>query len=504
MKQIIYALSVLLVLLVAGCQKALDINQNPNRPTAASIQPGLMLARSLNSTAARVATAYPFAARWIGYWARSGSYGASSEEESYNITTGFQAVQWSGWYGILFDLDVIEKKATELDQKIYIGIAKIMKTIGFMNLVDMYNNVPYSKAFQLSTNILPAYDKGQDIYNDMLNQLDQAITLLNGALPGDNPGIEQADVVFHGDTGLWKRFANTQRLRLLIHLSQVSGIDVPAQIAKITADGSGLIGSGQTAASQPGYLVDNGKQNPFWNSHELLFNNTESDNYNRANNFSLNLMKGSNDIRYEYYFDRAIQPLGGNIYFGYDYGFVDPNPNNPKAANSSGVGGPGLAKSPTQPQWFFTSVESMFLQAEAIQRGWLPGDAKTAYENAVRESFIWLEVGGSVAQATAAANAYLTSGDPIVDWDQALTPDAKIRLIGTQKYLGLLGINNFEAWVDYRRLGVPNIPLSQAPGVGPNIPIRLRYPQSEYNYNAKNVALENNPNPFSSPIFWDR
>ncbi|RYZ21627.1 MAG: hypothetical protein EOP49_46940 [Sphingobacteriales bacterium] len=76
--------------------------------------------------------------------------------------------------------------------------------------------------------------------------------------------------------------------------------------------------------------------------------------------------------------------------------------------------------------------------------------------------------------------------------------------MGTQKYLGLLGINNLEAWVDYRRLGVPNVPQSLAPGVGPNIPVRLRYPQSEYNYNAKNVAMENNPSPFTSPIFWDK
>ncbi|RYF96578.1 MAG: SusD/RagB family nutrient-binding outer membrane lipoprotein, partial [Chitinophagaceae bacterium] len=434
MKKLVYIFCSLLLLVAVGCQKALDINQNPNRPTQASMEPSLMLARTLNATATRVAVGYPFAARWIGYWTRSGTYGASSEEESYNITTSFQAGQWSGWYGILFDLDVIEKMAIKRDQKIYTAIAKIMKTIGFMNLVDQYNNVPYSKAFQLSENLLPAYDKGADIYNDMLAQLDQAVTLLNGALPGDNPGIEQADIVFQGNTTMWRRLANTQRLRLVMHLSQINGFDFAGQMAKITADGSGLIGSGQTASTQPGYLVDNGKQNPFWNAHELLYNGAEADNYDRANNFSLNLMKNNDDIRYEYYFDEAVQPLNGNVYFGYDYGFVDPNPNNPKAANSSAVGGPGLAKSPTQAQWFFTSVESMFLQAEAIQRGWLPGDAKTAYEQAVRESFIWLGVGGSAAQATAAANTYLASGNAVVDWNQAATPDAKIRLIGTQKY----------------------------------------------------------------------
>ena len=501
MKRLIYSLATLLIV-ATGCKKDFfDINTNPNEPTDASITPNLILPRALHATGSRMATSYDFAAHWMGYWARSGSYGPSTEQESYNITTSYQQDEWSGWYDILTDYNTMEQKATVSGQKFYAGIAKTMKTIGFMYLVDQYNNVPYTDAFKLADGkVQPAYDKGEAIYADLFKQLDQAIVLINEGNDGEaDPILKTADIMFGGDATMWKKLINTQRLKLVVRMSNVSGFNHSAELAKVTADG--FLQSGETAAVNPGYVQDNGKQNPFWNAYEKNYLGDGVDDYNRANNYVLNLLRTNGDIRYQSYFDKAATPLGGNEYFGYDFGFVDPNPNNPKAANSSGVGGPGLARSANQDQWVFTSVESLFLQAEAIQRGWLAGNAKTAFENAVRESFVWLNVGGSAAAAEAAADDYLTSGSSSVNYDGAAD---KVKFIVTQKYLSLVGINNFEAWADYRRVGVPNVPKSLAPSVGPNIPLRLRYPQSEYNLNAANVGKENNPNVFTTGVFWDK
>ena len=503
MKKIIIFSMLLLMIATAGCKRDfLDINVSPNSVTPGSISPDLILPRVEHAIASRMATAYRVPASWIGYWARSGTYGPNAEEESYNITTTFGAGEFAGWYDMLTDLDIMEKKANAIGQTFYEGIAKTLKTIGFMYLVDQYNNVPYSKAFDLANNILPAYDKGDAIYADLLVQLDNALVLIKNATVSDNKNIANADIIFGGNQTNWRRFINTQRLKLLVRQSLIPGFNPAAQIAKITADGSGMIGSGQTASVQPGYLADNGKQNPFWDSHEKLYTGDEADNFNRANNFLLNSYRNNNDIRFQYVFDQAASPVSGNTYYGYNYGEVLPNSDPYKAANSSGVGGPGLAKSATQAQWLFTSVESLFLQAEAIQRGWLPGSAQTAYENAVRESFIFLGVTNPVTTA----NNYLAEALPIVSWSLAATPAAKITLIGTQKYLALPGINNFEAWVDYRRIGVPtNLPLSMAPNrAGRVIPLRYQYPQNEFNYNNANVNAEGTINPQSSTIFWDR
>ncbi len=501
MKRYILLVILSLALFGTGCKKSyLDINQNPNNPTEGSITPDLILPLALHGTAARAGAGYSSLARWMGYWARGGDYGPNNEEETYNITTNFEAGGWTGWYNNLYDYDVMEKKANSSGQKFYEGIAKTMKTVGFMYLVDSYNNVPYSKAFDLAGNITPAYDKGEDIYKDLFVQLDKALVLINAA-DGKDVRLGVADVMFNGDAAMWRKFINTQRLRLALRVSAVASFNKTAELAKVTSDG--YLMSGETAAVNPGYVkaansLGTSQQNPFWDSYEQDLSGVFNDRFNRANNYVLKIFMSTNDIRYTYFFDRAATPLGANIYWGYDYGFVDPNPNNPKSPNSSGVGGPGLAKSFSQDQWLLTSVESMFMQAEAKQRGYISGDAKAAFENAVRESFIWL----GVTNAVATANTYLGSGNAIVDWTSNTD---KIKLIITQKHLALVGIANFEAWADYRRTGFPStLPLSLAPNRGPNIPLRFRYPQSEYNYNSTNVAAENNPDPFTSGIFWDR
>jgi hypothetical protein len=499
MKKYILLIILSFALFFVGCKKSyLDINQNPNSPTEGSITPDLILPLALHSTAQTAGAGYSSLARWMGYWSRGGDYGPSNEEETYNITTTFGAGGWTSWYNNLYDYDVMEKKAKASGQKFYEGIAKTMKTFGFMYLVDTYNNVPYSKAFDLAGNITPAYDKGADIYKDLFKQLDNALALINAA-DGKDVRIEVADIMFKGNAAKWRKLINTQRLRLVLRLSQTTLINHSAELAKVTSDG--FLMSGETAAVNPGYgktanSAGTSQQNPFWDAYEQDLGGVFNDKFNRANNYVLNTFKNTADIRYTYYFDSAAAPIGGVKYYGWNFGEIVPN-TGPGSNAGSGVGGPGLARSPSQDQWLLTSVESLFMQAEAKQRGYLAGDPKAAFENAVRESFIWL----GVTNAVATANTYLNSGNAIVDW---ATSTNKLELIITQKYLGLVGIANFEAWADYRRTGFPStLPLSRAPNRAAKIPLRYRYPQSEYNYNPANVAAENNPDPLTSGIFWD-
>lgn len=501
MKKIIIPIFTLFLLIASGCKKEFfDINENPNSPTAESITPQLILPRSLHAVASRMATSYDYSAGWTGYWARSGTYGPSAEVESYNITTSFQTDEFSGWYDILADVDLMEKKGVASKQTFYVGAAKVLKSIGFMYLVDQYNNVPYKSAFNINENILPKYDKGQDIYNDLLLQLDAAAKIFAAVDKVADPSITTADVMFGGNLTKWRKLVNSQRLKLLLRQSQVFGATVPAaEIAKITADGSGFLGAGETASVNPGYSKLVNRQNPFWDTYKTSALDAIADDYNRANNYVLNKMKGTGDIRYQYFFSTADVPLSGNIYYGYNYGENVPN-SAPKAVNSSNVAGPGLAKSATQAQWVFTSVESLFLQAEAIQRGWLAGVGKTAFRNAVIESFTWL----GVTEANAALN-YLDQSptNATVDYDTATD---KAKFIVMQKYLSLVGVNNFEAYVDYRRLGVPtDLPLSMSSSRASNvIPVRLLYPQAEYNYNAANVGAEGTISAQTSTVFWDK
>jgi hypothetical protein len=304
--------------------------------------------------------------------------------------------------------------------------------------------------------------------------------------------IPTLDIVFNGSTDKWVRFANTLKLRLVLRQSQVNA-NPSAELAKIAANG--LIGSGETVQVTTDFTNVAGKQNPFFALYGKKPDGNDANDYSRANTYIVTVLKSTNDPRLNLFFK---VPSAGGAVTGTTYGA--PTSVNPDGTHSSNIG-VGLAKTFSQPQWIMTSTEALFLRAEAIARGWLPGDAKTVYEAAVRESFIWL----GVPDATNAANTYMAN-NAIADWANAgATADSKSKFIVNQKYIALTGIAPIEVWSDYRRLGIPatNAILSVNPDRGTNpIPVRLLYPQSEFSVNSDNVPK--GVNQFTSTIFWDK
>ena len=141
-----------------------------------------------------------------------------------------------------------------------------------------------------------------------------------------------------------------------------------------------------------------------------------------------------------------------------------------------------------------TDFESLFIQAEAAQRGLISGDAKSLYESAVTQSFIYMNL------TAGAAAAYLSQSTGLVNFDLATDPKT---LILTQKWLSLNGVAPVEIWTDYRRTGIPTIRFSPDPGrVHDSPPVRLLYPQDELNVNNDNVTAVGTIDPFTSKIFW--
>ena len=504
MKKLIIIFTAVTGIVITGCKKGfLDINQNPNQPVESNITANLVLPNALNVTSGRITAGFGFVHHWMGYWAPSGSFSSNTVETTYNITTGFQNGQWTGMYDNLYDYYFMEQKAKAAGQDFYVGIAKIMKSLLFSRLVDLYGNVPYSKAFDIVGNIRPAYDNAATIYADLQTQIMAGINLIKNADVNANPKIAAADIMFGGNKTLWGKFGNTLALRLLIHQSQVSGFSPTAFITAITANGYGFLGTGQNADVSPGYTAD--KPANFWGAYLFNVQGTYSNTFERAQTFVMDEYKSFSDSRIGYFF----KPVrSGSFPAGTFRSVVYGLP--PQTVNAedklSDIGGAdvatggvkkGLGKAFDMRQWILTSVESMFLQAEAIQRGWIAGTAQTAYEDAVRESFRWLAVTGADAAAAAYLAANTTS--PKVGW--AVAPN-KINLIMWQKYYALCGIEALETWTDKRRLNVIPVPLSVAPGTTvTSIPIRLFYPQAEYDYNTENVTAQGTITQ-SSKIFW--
>ncbi len=485
-------IAVCFCLILGSCKKSfLDVNQNPNQATESAITPDLTLAAQLNTIAARNASSWDYLNRWLGYWSASGGYSRATQEMSYAIPNTFGEGTWNNIYYTVSQLKSMERKSEELGWKFYQGISKIMQAHEVGVLVDLYGNVPFTNAWDLAGNIRPSYDNGEDIYKALIPMIDEGIALIKAA-DGSDRNISTQDIVFQGDKTNWAKFANTIKLRLLIHTSNTSTFNVQSEIGKIQAEGSGFLGEGLGAMVQPGYTPD--KPNPYYNAHLFLQNGNEADDYNRANNFVLNLMKNMNDERYK----RFYRPAAATGEFrGTDYG-QDPITEN--AGNRTAGVGYGPVPNATSPMWIMTSVEAMFLRAEAVIRGWLPGDPQAAYNAAVTESFEFLNVPNAETEAT----EYLAGINPRVAWPTSGALQDQIAVLAWQKYFALNGIQANETWTDIRRLGVVNPPLSLAPERGSNpIPVRLLYPSGEYFYNSENVNAQGTINQFTSKIFWD-
>ncbi len=512
--------AVLAITAVTGCKKEdFNINTNPDEITGSTATYSDVFPAALQSTSTIVDANWKFMQNWLGYWARSGDYQAITDEETYTFTNDFQVAIWNNLYANANNYDYVLKNATAAGAGIYAGVARIMKAHAFQMLVDVYGNVPYTQALQGNANRTPKYDKGIDIYKDLFRQLDTAITVLKDPVASSldaNPNIAETDFAYKGDKTKWIKFANTLKLRMLVHVHAVPGFDIAGEMAKITTEG--FLGTGESAHINPGFTPT--KPNPYYRAFVANENGTATGGIIRANAFAIDYYKWNGDPRIDRFYKKPTSPVNA-VQRGVAYG----QPANSANAGQtlSTVDGPGiLPDGASSRAWILTSVESMFLQAEARQRGWITTgpSAQTLYENAITESFIWL----GVPNAATAAATYRTNNATYSDVDFAVSTN-KIWTIMMQKWFALNAVAPFEVWSDYRRININGtghmvyggdgfggsaIGFDEGPPISvwpantrTEIPVRLLYPQNEYNYNPTNVAAEGNVNVFSNRVFWD-
>ena len=507
---LLWVFSILLISTTACKKGTFDINSpNPNALSPGSVGPKYYLSSSLAGTAnlmygginptTGVGTT-TFAGpdilnTWMGYWAASGGYTPSTIIVSYQLTSTVGTVNWDNAYLNLKNYNVIETlSASDPNLGNYKGISKIMQAFVFQRLVDLYNDVPYKEAFS-STTTTPGYDKGSDIYRDLIVQIDSSINIIKTAqtnTDAQNPGLY--DVMFAGKMDMWLKFANTLKLKILLRLTQTS--DGPALA---TSELAGLaqadfLGAGEDASVNPGYSTSsNTQENPYYlNVAKTVTGSAGTNaNYWRANMYAVNFYKSNNDPRAGYFYSPTV---AGDI-VGRKLGSTAGNEGND---NISSVAGPGNAKGPNQPAVIIGAFESFFLQAEAAQRGFVTGIADTLYKNAVEQSFSLL----GVPDALNAADTYISQPNNI-NVNYSASTD-KLRTLITQKWAACNSFDPLESYSDWRRLKIPvDLPVSDYPGSqAPHIPYRLLYPDSESSYNSAVTAKEGAIDIMNSKVFW--
>ncbi len=533
----------LLAATVVSCKKDdFAINTQPSLVTASTVDYKSVLPAALSSTANIQATNWTVLQKWLGFWARSGSYQSIGEEETYSFTNDFGQglTPWNNLYYNATNYNFVITNAKANGAGMYEAIARIMKALDFQMLVDIFGNVPYSQAFDGGNIRTPKYDDDKDIYASLFRELDVAIALLNNAgltSTNNNPGIATNDLVYKGNKTNWKKFANTLKLRMLMHMANttfaagvetntfVASANQVAEMAIITAEGSGFIGVGQSAMINPGY--NDTKPNPYYRLY--ITNETGSPtgtgDQTKANAYAVGPPSGgyygwNGDPRVDKFY---TFPTGATAHRGIPYGEVAGfNPNNTGNRLSFITPSGLLPKGAASDAWILTATESLFLQAEAMRRGILTGSAATTLTAAIRESFT------SLGLTALQADTYIANNAGYVDVDYNSGPanspggySGGMYTIISQKWFALNCIATLEVWSDYRRTnmryGVES-GFARGPAISTNpantktqIPIRMFYPQNEYSFNPTNVAAEGVIDVFTgggntgrNRIFWDQ
>jgi len=268
--------------------------------------------------------------------------------------------------------------------------------------------------------------------------------------------------MYGGNLTKWRKFANSLRLRLAIHLAKVD--PATGQREAQAAIAAGVFQSNADNA-QLLYLAGAPNQNPIYNDAR------GRDDYGMSKTFVDSLLSWR-DPRLPVFAQLNKDTIVANrTYEGMPNGLND-------------GGGPALfyisrygaywRETPAAPLELLTYSEVRFLEAEATQRGWITDNPDTLYTGAIRASMQQYGISDS------ATNAYL-SDTVRVRYNAA----NGLTQIAYQKWVSLF-MQGMEGWTEVRRTGVPAL----VPGpnaVLPKIPERLPYANNELVLNKANV-----------------
>ncbi|ARK10954.1 SusD/RagB family nutrient-binding outer membrane lipoprotein [Fibrivirga algicola] len=523
-KNLIFGLLTLVALGTTSCKDYLDINTNPN--SATSVSAPLVLPQAIVGTAALTVSYNNYGAHFGGYVANAGGFSGFGNLLNYNLVAADYNGLWVSTYDNLQDYKyVIDQSAGVAGQSYFSATAKIMTALQYQRLVDAFGDVPYTEALQGNAGRTPKYDNAATIYQDLIVKLDDAITEINGA---KFPVALNAssDPLFAGNMTLWKQFANTLKLRILVRISGVSALSsfVTTKMAALDKTLGFLT---TDAIVNPGYLKQDGKQNPMWNSW----------GYNVAGALA-NSSRIPTQFIYGFYKGQKLVDNGrGAVIFKNFTAGTTPvnqlgNENNAPTvitnystwytgtfnSASSITNALGILKGPSMGQPIMLATESYFLQAEAQLKGYLPGAFATSFDQGITQSFTYLykDVNNAIGTGkNVAADVATYKADNatsyLVNIGLATTNEQRLEAIITQKYIALNMINSEEGWNEYRRTGYPktnpagngytNIASNKSNSTRPDkLPTRILYPSSEQSYNAANFKAVNQ---FADLIFWD-
>jgi hypothetical protein len=487
----------LVLVLVCGCSDYLDVNTDPNNP--ADAEERLVLPAAQQSIAARVGNYYRITGSlWSQHYTQNNTSSQYITTDNYDVENlNFLEQDFIDMFsGGLNDLRFVKEKAEASENWTNYLIATVMEAYGFQLIADLYDGAPIQEALQGGQgNFTPAWNSGQEVYDELLARLDNALAKDFEANTNVSPG--ENDLLFEGDVEQWIRFANTLKLKLMMRYSAVDPGKAQSLISALVNSGANFL---ETDASIASYYDEPDRGNPLYEADRR--------NQNTASNLKasltlVNYLEVNGDPRLEEFFD---EPTSGGPIKGMRQG-TSSTPST--VLDSKTISGATVL--PTDPVYFISLPEAYFLRAEAAARGFSSEDAKAMYDAGVLAAFDRYGLDGS--SFIAPGGAYEYPGG---------TVEENVEAIIEQKWIAQVGGNSMEAWFDMLRTGYPSFSDSY-PGqpdydpLAPGAPI-FSFPADAVTFDGEyprrllipEDEILNNPNApaqpadgILTPVWWD-
>ncbi|MVM28675.1 SusD/RagB family nutrient-binding outer membrane lipoprotein [Spirosoma sp. HMF4905] len=513
MKNILKKSTICLVLFVAflfSCKDLSQLNINPNGVQPETVNPNLIMPTVLTETAkAYVNLGFQDIAGVVQHTQKDAWFSSHNDYD----WGGDQS--WTAYYDLLRNNDLLYQRAVTLNMEFQQGVALVMKSMIFGLITDLWGDAPYTSALKGELggvdNIAPKYD-GQDvIYAGIIADLDKASTLLSKPKASYSSIVESADMYYAGDPTKWQKLANSLKLRYYMRISAKQPDVAKAGIEKIVANPTQYPIIDDASADATMAFAGNNSGDA-WPSNAVF--DVSGSNYRRIKMCStlLKPMQATSDPRLALWAKKVEIPLAvdatlpagtDKIVNGVRYlspdkvgtTQIDTDPNYVGLPPSVSQLPSGYNFNPTPGQTsvnphvsylneiymqakgtllkarLVSAAEVRFILAEAAQKGWAAGDAKTQYEAGVKAS---LTAWGLASSYT----AFIAQKGVVYDGTLS-------QLIG-QKWIASW-TSATEAWFDYRRTGLPALAAGYA-AKRKALPVRFYYMRDELNLNKTNSA----------------
>ncbi|MEP1779794.1 SusD/RagB family nutrient-binding outer membrane lipoprotein [Reichenbachiella sp.] len=389
--------------------------------------------------------------------------------DAYDFATGeaFFNEIWQKNYAAIWNANDMMAGADAEGLSAYVAAGKIMKSYYLATNAELWINAPASAAGLGGENIAPSYDSQQVIYASVLQELEEANTLLDANAEFVNGG----DVLFNGDVSRWKKLANSLRLRYLLRLSNKSEINAAAEIDQMVSDpGTYPI---ITSNADAGFYQFSGIS-PDVSSFALQAITTFS---------GMSMSKRMQDVyevyddpRMDYFFRLPENATGYPNHEGVQNGLTREAA---QSWNGNGDANTSLlttrfVEDPDLLNYTIIShAEVQFILAEAALNDWISTGTATQYSNAgITANF---DQWGITMPA-----GFLALPE--------VAFDATMERLMDQKWLSYLFNNTVESWGEHKRTGLPNLtlgPLASTVTSG-EFATRVFYPTLEQSINSAN------------------